>query len=200
MAGFSLVELMIAMTITLILMAAASMLLSNSMRVRRRENQRTDALADAQRAVNIMSRDIANSGFGVDTNQIVIADSNATQIRIRANVTNTNGATSDEDEDVMYVFQSGSSAIVRYDSNSNPATVSLASRINNLQFTYFNYVVNQMTGAVNVTQTITPTTDTARVRIAVTVTLDAIGDQPASQVQLTSDVALRNAPYSLYRY
>ena len=77
-AGFSLLELVIAMTITLLMMTAASTLLTSSVGTRVRENSRTDALADAQRAIQIMSREIANSGFGLTNNGIVPTDATAT--------------------------------------------------------------------------------------------------------------------------
>jgi prepilin-type N-terminal cleavage/methylation domain-containing protein len=199
-AGFSIIELMIAMAVTLIVMTAATTLLSSSLRIRVRENQKSDALADAQRALNIMSRDIANSGFGLDYNGIVIADSGQTAIRVRANVLNVNSAATDgQDEDVMYVFQN-SNAIVRYDPAASPTTVSLASRINSLQIQYYDYSYNSAGTLVTSGPNTAPTTNTGRVRITVGVTLDAVGNQPAAQVQLTSDVTLRNSPFMLGRY
>ena len=63
------------MAITMTLMTAAATLLANALRVRSRENQKSDALADTQRALNIMSREIANSGFDMTNNGIVDADS-----------------------------------------------------------------------------------------------------------------------------
>jgi len=53
--GFSLLELLIAMAITMALMTAATTLLANALRVRSRENQKSDALADTQRALTSMS-------------------------------------------------------------------------------------------------------------------------------------------------
>src|SRR5712691_11495605 len=87
-AGFSLLELTIAMGITLAVMAAATTLLATSLRTRSRENTRSDALASAQRALNIMSREIGNSGYGLTDNGIVTADSSANSIRVRANLNN----------------------------------------------------------------------------------------------------------------
>src|SRR5690349_25077249 len=84
--GFSLLELLIAMAITITLMTAATTLLANALRVRTRENQKSDALADTQRALNIMSREIADSGFNLTDNGIVAADSNASKIRVRSNL------------------------------------------------------------------------------------------------------------------
>src|ERR1044071_4713714 len=85
-AGFSLLELLIAMVITMAMMTAASTLLANALRVRSRENQKSDALADTQRALNIMSREIANTGFNMTNNGIVAADSGLNAVRIRSNL------------------------------------------------------------------------------------------------------------------
>ena len=74
-SGVSLLELLIAMTITMTLMTAAATLLASSVRMRSRENQKSDALADTQRALNIMSRELANAGFNMTNNGLVPADS-----------------------------------------------------------------------------------------------------------------------------
>src|SRR5512141_479123 len=84
--GFSLLELIIAMAITLVLMGMATTLIAGALRTRTRENQKSDALADAQRAINIMSREIADAGFNLSSNGIVAAESNANQIRVRSNL------------------------------------------------------------------------------------------------------------------
>lgn len=194
-AGFSLIELIIAMTVTLVLMTAACTLLAQALGIRTRENRRSDALADAQRALNIMSREIANSGFGLTDNGIVAADSAVSTIRVRANL-NGDAAVDDPDEDVTYVYQATPLAIVRYDRNAGTAT-SLASAIDSLTITYFDNA-----GAVIANNPLTAanTPNVTRVRIALSVTLRATQGQPASAVQLTSDVALRNSAGPLSKY
>jgi prepilin-type N-terminal cleavage/methylation domain-containing protein len=189
-AGFSLLELLIAMTVTLLMMTAASTLLTSSLSTRVRENRRSDALADAQRAVNMMSREIANSGFGLNDNGIVATDASAIKIRIRANVNNTNATISDQDEDVTYIYQAAPvSSIVRYDAVTNSTTV-LASDIRGFTLTYLD-----ATGLVIVTPALAE-----RVRIDVTVDADPTPSQQLTQVRVMSDVALRNAPLVLQRY
>lgn len=90
-AGFSLIELIIAMTITLVVLTVATTLIAQSLNIRTRSNENVDALADAERALNIMSREIAQAGFNLNDNGIVPEDSvvdangNST-IRIRANL------------------------------------------------------------------------------------------------------------------
>src|SRR5690349_21271427 len=97
--GFSLLELILAMTIMLAVMAIASSLLFRGFAIRQRESRTTDALTSAQAALRVISRDIANAGFGMfdsgDTkvphNGIVVANSNANRIRVRSNLDNSGG-------------------------------------------------------------------------------------------------------------
>jgi prepilin-type N-terminal cleavage/methylation domain-containing protein len=190
-AGFSLLELLIAMTVTLMVTAAASSLLTSSVGTRARENRRSDALADAQRAVQIMSREIANSGFGLTNNGIVTSDATATKIRIRANLNNTNATIGDQDEDVTYVYQPAPvSSIVRFDrfAAAGNSTV-LANNISSFTLTYQDAAGNAVASVM-----------AERIKIDVTVDMGSPAGQPATQVRLQSEVALRNAPMVLHRY
>jgi len=185
-SGFSLLELLIAMTITLAVMAAASTLLATSLRTRTRENQRSNALASAQRALNIMSREIGNSGYGLTDNGIVVVDSDGDSIRIRANLDNSSDL-SQTDEDVRFVFQDANDVIVRLD-NSGTAVV-LASNITGLQIDYLDVAGVATTAAL-----------AERVHIDIRVELPAGPQQPEGIVRLESDVALRNAPTTLDQF
>jgi prepilin-type N-terminal cleavage/methylation domain-containing protein len=202
-AGFSLIELMIAMGVTLVIMVIASSLLGQSFNVRARENSRTEALADVQRALNTMSREIANAGFGLNsanTNGIVVADSNASQIRVRANLDAFTGGTpgtAGSDEDVVFAIANNGSQrlITRYNVNAGATGISsLANRVDTLTFDYLN--------ANNTVATGPGTAD--KVRITVGVTLPAVGTpgtggyQPASRTQVTSEVTLRNKNLSQF--
>jgi len=188
-AGFSLLELLIAMTVTLLMMTAASTLLTSSVGTRARENRRSDALADAQRALSIMTREIANSGFGLSNNGIVATDATPTKIRIRANVNNTNSTISDQDEDITFIYQPlPVSAIVRFDSVTGSRTV-LANNITNFTLTYRDAAGNPVAPGL-----------AERITIDVTVNVGAPAGQPPTQVRMMSDVALRNAPLVLKRY
>jgi prepilin-type N-terminal cleavage/methylation domain-containing protein len=202
-AGFSLMELIIAMTILLVMMAGASHVLMNSLGARTRENQKSDALADAQRALSIMSREIGNSGFGLDYNGLVAADCHPTvttdpikaQLRFRANINNTDNSTAQADEDVTFVFQDKpTNAIVRYDRSTNTRTV-LAAPITAMQITYIDAAGGTSTLA-------TPAVVAAAERIRITIQVDlprTVGQSP-TPVLLTSDIALRNAPNVVRRY
>jgi prepilin-type N-terminal cleavage/methylation domain-containing protein len=205
-AGFSLMELIIAMTILLIMMTGASQLLMSSLSTRTRENQKSDALSDAQRALNIMSREIGNSGFGMDFNGIVAADSHPTssadavkaQIRIRANTSNNDAEISKADEDITFVYQGApTNAIVRYDAVTKTRTV-LAGGIDAMQITYIDAAGNASTLA-----TAAAVFNAVRVRITIQANLPATTNRAGAEVPkvlLTSDIALRNAPSVVRRY
>ena len=86
-AGFSLLEVLIAMGITITIMTLATTLLAASFRIRSREDRKSDAVADVQRALNIMTREIANAGLkvpgdllAVSKNGVVTNDSNNSKI------------------------------------------------------------------------------------------------------------------------
>jgi type II secretory pathway pseudopilin PulG len=214
-AGFSLLELLIAMVITMALMTAASTLLANALRVRSRENQKSDALADVQRALNIMSREISNTGFNLTSNGIVAADSGLNRIRIRSNLNRyevddpsvtqaSRDGVIDKAEDIMYFLNEAelTKYLVRHDQYGNGSTV-LANRIDSMNIHYFDQKVtytappggDDITGAS--AAEVSPTS-AKYVVIAISVTLDAVGDpgtpgyQPPYSVLLCSDVVLRN--------
>jgi prepilin-type N-terminal cleavage/methylation domain-containing protein len=223
--GFSLIELMISMVITLVLVALASSLLAASFKIRIRENQRSDAIADAQRGLNLMSREIANSGFGLTDNGIVGSDSSRTAIRVRGNLNAFSGETTsnsvlDRDEDIKFMLytENGSSYIVRLDVNVAAQEMVLANRVDNLNIHYYaDKVVYSTASSVpncdianvrdasgNPASEVTQKSSATYIVISTCVALPAVGAsgspgyQPASQIQLVSDVALRNSNLANY--
>ena len=214
-AGFSLIELLVSMVIMLILLGVVGTLLSRSLSVRARESQRTDALASAQAALNVISREIANAGFGISSatssriasNGIIAADSNRTRLHVRSNIENVGPrtapagstvlSTNEPGEDITYYLDTATSSIVRYNPNGTPQTSVVVNRISDVTFQYFDYSGTNSTG-VEVT---VPTNSTGRVRITVTVRLDPVSGQPNPlSVTFTSDVTLRNSDYMLKQY
>jgi type II secretory pathway pseudopilin PulG len=211
-AGFSLLELLIAMVITMALMTAASTLLAQALRVRSRENQKSDALADAQRALNIMTREIANTGFNMTGNGIVAADSGANNLRFRSNLNRydttaiaaSRDSIIDPGEDIKYFINEVAETkyLARYDPYGNGKTV-LANRIDGMTFHYFDQKVSYTApaGGLDITGASAAEVSPANAKyivIAISVTLDAVGQpgspgyQPPYSVLLCSDVTLRN--------
>lgn len=197
-AGFSMIELLIAMAVVLVLLGIVSTLLASAMSTRRRESRKTDALTSAQAALSVMSREISNSGFGLNFNGLVPADSSKTQLHFRANVKNIgSAATESKDEDLTYFYDSSTKSIVRYDPNDSPNTSVIVNRISEVSFQYFNYTGTNSTG----TEVTTPSTDTGRITLTVKVILEDVQGQPSDQkVTLTSDITLRNSEYMLNQY
>jgi prepilin-type N-terminal cleavage/methylation domain-containing protein len=165
-AGFSLAELMVAMAVTLVLMVAAATLLAAAFNTRTRENVRTEALADAQRALNIMSREIANAGFNLTTNGLVDGDStfDATtgrgSIRVRSNLNKYDSGVSaaarggigvvgtDTGEDVKFFLSDAANTtyLVRYDPYATTQATVLANRVDALRFFFYDDRVSYTTG------------------------------------------------------
>ena len=213
-AGFSLLELLIAMVITMALMTAASSLLANALRVRSRENQKSDALADTLRALNIMSREIANTGFNMTGNGIVAADSGINKIRIRSNLNRydydasvtaaSRANVQDSGEDITYFLNSADNTmyLARHDQYGTGSTV-LANRIDGMNIHYYDQKVTYVAppGGSDITGASAAEVSPSSAKyivIAVSVTLDAVGQpgsagyQPPYSVLLCSDVTLRN--------
>lgn len=195
--GFSLLELMIAMTITLLLMGIAASLFSTAVTTRSRQSRRTDALTSAQAALNVMSREISNSGYGLTNNGLVPADSNERKVHFRSNVVNTDSTINSAGEEVTYFYDQETQSILRYDPNDSPQTSIIVNRVSNITLTYFDYSGSNSTPV----ERTSPTSATGRIRINVTVTLENVQGQPLDQtVSFTSDVTLRNSDYMLLQY
>lgn len=212
--GFSLLELVVSLVITMALMTAAATLLANALRMRTRENQKSDALADTQRAINIMSREIANTGFNMTNNGIVGADSGLNAIRIRANLNkfdydpsvsdDSRANIQDSGEDITYFINEAANTmyLARHDRFGNGSTV-LANRIDSMNIHYFDqkvtYTAPQKGSDITDASAAEVLPANAKyIVIAISVTLDEVGTkgspgyQPPYSVLLCSDVALRN--------
>jgi Tfp pilus assembly protein PilW len=195
--GFTLIELNTSMVLTLVILGIAVAAFSGVLHSRDREISRTDALTSAQAALNIMSREIGNSGYGLTTNGLVIADCNGKQLHFRTNTSNHDGTTSSAGEDVTFYFDSDTQSVVRYDAVSG--TSGVINRVSDVDFIYYNYVVGSG-GTVTISSG-SATTDTARVNIKLKVLLPDVQDQPTGRIEtVSSDVTLRSSPYMLGQY
>jgi len=199
-AGFSLLELLVAMGVTLTIMVVAGRMLAMTMNVRTRENQRTEAIADAQRTLQMITRDISNAGLGLNNNGIICdspAEATYGAIRIRSNLNAFTSAapnTTDPDEDVAYALINDATVtpaqtlVTRQDINTGKIS-QLANRVDGLRFEFLN---DDDTAAASVAKAV-------KVRVSVWVALPAVGTpgssgyQPPSRMMLGSQAALRNA-------
>lgn len=200
-AGFSLIELIISMLVTLVILGAGVAAFTSGLKMRDYESSRTDALTSAQAAMNIMSREIGNSGFGLardefETNGLWWADCNEARLHFRANTNNSNLTTSDPGEDVTFYYDDVTQSVVRYDASGGGSSSGVINRVSRAQFIYHNYESDG-------TSTIGAASDkTARVTMRLTVLLtgdENNADDPRN-VTFESDITLRNSPYGLGRY
>ncbi len=124
--GFSLVEVLVAMTITLIVSGAIYGLLSGGQNAFRREPELTERQQNARNAMNLIMRDIANAGAGMPTfvqtftpglNAFSGAPSNASNVVTDELEMLTNSG-SMENEPVCYTSGSGNGANIRFVRNA----------------------------------------------------------------------------------
>jgi prepilin-type N-terminal cleavage/methylation domain-containing protein len=209
--GFSLIEMLIVITITLTVLSLASSLLAESLKRKSREETQAATLADANLGLSRMSQEIMNAGFGLKTNGIVAADSGEETIRIRANLNalmrqTSSGTVTDQREDVAFSLvanPNGGSSLVRTDISTRQSSI-LATHIDDadvdndgdgdgLTFTYFDENGTEVTPA-----------DAVRVAIEIRVMLPQVGIagsagfQPEVKKKLSSSVILRNSRLSSY--
>jgi Tfp pilus assembly protein PilW len=204
--GYSLVELVITTVISLVVLGATVSLFTTALDTRRFQIGRTDALVSAQAAINVMSREIGNSGFGLErgeyaSNGLVLGDCNATRLHFRTNTGNLNSATTDAGENVTFYLDTDPTdstlkAIVRHD-NATGERSGIINQVSNVTFTYYDYDSNGTATAVA-----NPSVNTARVRMTLTVVLadDKTDFTNKRNVTIESDISLRNAPYNIGQY
>ena len=214
--GFSLFELVVAMAITIGITAIVGTVLAQTFKMRTRSFDKTDALADAQRAINVMSREIASAGLNISDNGIVASDSvtdangNST-IRIRSNLNkyNPSGTASvaaqngigtvgeDAGEDVKYFIYpaSNTNLLARYDAYNvaGGSSTVLANRLDSLHLHYFAGKVTYSTSTCDITgasaSEVTPD-NAGYIVLAVCVGLPAVGTAGSEGYQPATSVLL----------
>ena len=137
-------------------------------------------------------------------------------IRVRANLNafakqSSSNAVTDSDEDIKYLLfrGGGASYVVRLDVNTGARTTVLANTVDALRIRYFDQRVSYTSGDcdINLPAGVAEVAQKSAARYVVITTCvqlpakgspGAPGYQPPSRVQLTSDVALRNADLIQY--
>jgi prepilin-type N-terminal cleavage/methylation domain-containing protein len=205
--GFSLIELLIAMTITLTILALAFYLLAQSLNRKSRAEDQAIALADARQSLSVISREISNSGFGLNSNGLVAADCTENKIRVRANLNalkkeTTSDVVTDPDEDISFYLVSnpggGSSSLVRSDINQAESAI-VATRIDNTDLNSDGKGDGLIFRYLDKAGTEVPSSDAVSIEIAIRIKIPQEGEpgtpgyQPEAIKQLTSLVVLRNS-------
>lgn len=193
--------MILSVTLSVLILGAGVAAFSTALSMRAREASKTDAITATQAALNVMTREIGNSGFGLISNGIVVGDSGSSSLRFRSNLYNYDGSAGSPGEDVMFYCHNcvdtcnDEGSVVRFDRNVN-STTGVINRVSKVEFSYYDYTSDGRTGPNN-----SPTADTGRVVIKLTVCLPPVVGQPADQkVVVQSDVTLRNSPYMRGQY
>lgn len=134
--GFTLVELLVSMFLTLSVMAAIySVFRVQTHSVKVQEN-RLEAQEYARATLDLMVREIRNAGYaptGATCAGIVIATAQTLQFLLDANA---DGDCADADEDITYAYVAGTKDITRT-ANGGTAQSLTDGNATNLQFTYY---------------------------------------------------------------
>jgi type II secretory pathway pseudopilin PulG len=210
-AGFSLVEMLFTLTITLVVTSLAFGLLAQSLNRKTRDDADASALADANQALSWITQDIMNAGFGLTSNGLTLPDSDEEKIRIRANLNaflkeTTSNVVTDSDEDIIYQLVNGTNgraSLIRSDGAAGNARI-ISTELDNvdadndgdgdgLTFLYLDDAGNEVSPPLAI-----------RVAVILRVVLPEIGRpgapgyQPERTKVLTSTVVLRNSRLMAY--
>jgi len=164
-AGFTLIEVMVSMTIGLVVLAAVAGTFTVQLRQNSAEEQLAQMQQDVRGALDLMVREIEMAGFkpaGVVFNGI--ATSTATTLRIKLDLDSTGVTTDGATDDISYTYSSG----VLTRTLNNPA--SSATLADNLTLFSFSYL--DANGAAT-------TTSTAVRRITINITAQTARADPS---------------------
>jgi type IV pilus assembly protein PilW len=164
-AGFTLIEVMVSMTIGLVVLAAVAGTFTVQLRQNSAEEQLAQMQQDVRGALDLMVREIEMAGFkpaGVAVNGI--ATSTATTLRIKLDLDSSGVTTDGATDDISYTYSSG----VLTRTLNNPA--SSATLADNLTLFSFSYL--DANGAAT-------TTSTAVRRITINITAQTARADPS---------------------
>jgi type IV pilus assembly protein PilW len=134
--GFTLIELMVSMTISLFVLAA----IAGSFTIQNRQNSAEEQVGQMQQnvrgALDLMIREIQMAGYKPAGGTFSgIATSTSSTLRIKLDLDSTGLETDGATDDISYVFNSSTGLITRTLNNS-AASATLADNITAFSFTY----------------------------------------------------------------
>ena len=164
-AGFTLIELMVSMTIGLVVLAAVAGTFTVQLRQNSAEEQLAQMQQDVRGALDLMVREIEMAGFkpaGVAVNGI--ATSTATTLRIKLDLDSTGSTTDGATDDISYTYSSG---VLTRTLNNPASSATLADNLTSFSFSYLD-----ANGAAT-------TTSTAVRRITINITAQTARADPS---------------------
>jgi type IV pilus assembly protein PilW len=184
-AGFSLVEMLVTLTIFAVVAGILATVLVSANRTHRQTTHRADIQAASRQALSLLTAELAQAGADpmippVGIVGLIVADS--TSVRLRADL-NADGTiqTTEPSEDVTYTYDAGAGTLFR---NPGAGAAALLQNVTNVRFTYFG-ATDQPLSALPLSAA-----DRARVRsIGITLTSEERDSHPFTH---TTRITLRN--------
>jgi len=103
--GFSLIELLIVMAVSMILLTGAISVFSNQTKVYSGQQQQLNVIQDSRLAIDVLTTDIRMAGFKKNGATLTgISTATATSIRVLADLNQDGVITSGGDEDISYSY------------------------------------------------------------------------------------------------
>jgi prepilin-type N-terminal cleavage/methylation domain-containing protein len=202
--GLSLVELLMAMTASLIILAAVYSVFSITSKNCTTQNVAASTQQNLRAAIGLMSRDIRAAGLDpVGSGNFGFRYASSTKIRftldgIDIGSGNFNGAVDETNfEEITYEFQAGQIMQTLYEDTGSQDSASLISNIIAAQFSYFDAADTDLIDA-SLTPPRVPTDqleDIRTVEILMTIQEPAGRDEPVSRT-LTRRVECRNMAFN----
>lgn len=202
-AGFSLVELIMAMGISMIILIAIYQVFTITSKNFTTQNVAANAQQSLRSAIGLMARDIRAAGLDpIDTDNFGFEYAASTKIRITADGADGSGVfNGDIDEAnferITYEFQSNQIVQTLYEGTASQNPAQLIGNINNLEFDYFDANNNDLID-YGLSPPQVPAVDLNDIRIveiSITVQEPAGNDDPISRT-LTRRVECRNMAFN----
>ncbi len=202
-AGFSLVELIMAMAISMVILLAIYQIFTITSKNFTTQNVAANAQQSLRAAIGLMARDIRATGLDpIDTDNFGFEYAAGTKIRITADGTDGSGVfNGDVDEAnferITYEFTSNQIVQTLYEGTASQNPAQLIGNINNLQFDYFDANNNDLID-YGLSPPQVPADDLNDIRIveiSITVEEPAGNDEPISRT-LTRRVECRNMAFN----
>ena len=137
-AAFTLIELMVALTIGMIVMASVATTFTSQTRTYSAQEQINQMEQNARGALDIMSREIKMAGYNPASGTVTgVASYTSTTLTIQADLTGngTISTSSSDNEQIAYAYDSTNMKITRQVGSGTAET--LAENIDSLTFTYY---------------------------------------------------------------
>ncbi|MBW2516473.1 MAG: prepilin-type N-terminal cleavage/methylation domain-containing protein [Deltaproteobacteria bacterium] len=201
--GFSLVELIMAMGISMVILLAIYQVFTITSKNFTTQNVAANAQQSLRTAIGLMARDIRAAGLDpVDSDNFGFEYAASTKIRITADGEDGSGVfNGDIDEAnferITYEFQSNQIVQTLYEGTASQNPAPLIANINNLAFSYFDSNNNDLID-YGLSPPQVPADDLDKIRtveISITVEEPAGNDEPISRT-LTRRVECRNMAFN----